>query len=263
MVNSVLSSIPTYVLTVLKPPKQFFQEIDKARRCFLWAGNEEMHGGKCKINWPKVCSPVYYGGLGVPNLENFARALRLRWLWYEWKAPNKPWIGTETPCDELVKELFAASTKVTIGDGRKAHYWESNWIGGHRLKSLAPNLYRHSKRKNRTVQDALQHGRWINDIRHNLTITLLSEYIKIWKVLALECPQLTEGVEDSITWRWMANGEYSAKSAYLFQFEGITTSPSATLTWEVWAPVKCKIFSWLAIQNRVWTADRLQIREGG
>jgi hypothetical protein len=156
--------------------------------------------------------------------------------------------------------LFAASTKVTIGDGWKAHYWESNWIGGHRLKSLAPNLYRHSKRKNRTVQDALQHGRWINDIRHNLTITLLSEYIKIWEVLALECPQLTEGVEDSITWRWMANGEYNAKSAYLFQFEGITTSPLATLTWEVWAPVKCKIFSWLAIQNRVWTADRLQIR---
>lgn len=75
MVNSVLSAIPTYTLTVLKPPKQSLQEIDKARRRFLWAGNENMHGGKCKVNWLKVCSPVRYGGLGVPNLEKFARAL--------------------------------------------------------------------------------------------------------------------------------------------------------------------------------------------
>jgi hypothetical protein len=110
------------------------------------------------------------------------------------------------------------------------------------------------------VQDALQHGRWINDIRHNLTITLISKSIKIWEVLALECPQLTEGVEDSITWRWTANEEYNVKYVYLFQFEGITTSSLATLSWEAWAPAKCKIFSWLAIQNRVWTTYRLQIR---
>ena len=50
MVNSVLSSIPTYVLTVLKPPKQFLQEIDKARRRFLWVGNEEIRGAQMQSN---------------------------------------------------------------------------------------------------------------------------------------------------------------------------------------------------------------------
>lgn len=216
MVNSVLSAIPTYTLTVLKPPKQSLQEIDKARRRFLWAGNENMHGGKCKVNWLKVCSPVRYGGLGVPNLEKFARALRLRWLWFEWRMPEKPWIGTETPCDELDKDLFAASTRVQIGDGQKASFWESNWIGGQSLKSQAPNLYRHSKRKTRTVQDALQQGRWINDIRHSLTIPLLDEFFHVWEILARNTPQLTEGVQDSIVWQWTTNGEYSAKSAYQF-----------------------------------------------
>jgi hypothetical protein len=77
-------------------------------------------GRKCKVM--RFC----YGGLGVPNLEKFARALRLRWLRYEWKAPNKPWIRTETLCDDLDKELFAVSTRVVIGDGRKANFWESN-----------------------------------------------------------------------------------------------------------------------------------------
>jgi len=32
------------------------------------------------------------------------------------------------------------------------------------------------------------------------------------------------------------------------------------LTEKSWAPSKCKIFIWLAIQNRCWTADRLQKR---
>jgi hypothetical protein len=39
-------------------------------------------------------------------------------------------------------------------------------------------------------------------------------------------------------------------------------SPSTKLSWEAWAPAKCKIFSWLVLQNRVWTSDRLQIRDG-
>ena len=33
-----------------------------------------------------------------------------------------------------------------------------------------------------------------------------------------------------------------------------------TLVWNAWAPPKCKLFAWMIIQNRVWTADRLQRR---
>jgi hypothetical protein len=51
LVRTVLDSLPTYVLTTLKPPKKFYRDLDKIRWCFLWAGNEELHGGKCKVNW--------------------------------------------------------------------------------------------------------------------------------------------------------------------------------------------------------------------
>lgn len=77
-----------------------------------------MHGGKCKVNWTKVCSPIWYGCLGVPNLEKNARALRLRWLCFEWRTLEKPWIGSKTPCDDLDKDLSAASTRIQIGDGQ-------------------------------------------------------------------------------------------------------------------------------------------------
>lgn len=69
MMNKVVSAIPTYIITIMKQQKQSLQEIDKTRRRFLWVGNENMHGGKCKVNWPKVCSPVHYDGLGFSNLE--------------------------------------------------------------------------------------------------------------------------------------------------------------------------------------------------
>ena len=33
------------------------------------------------------------------------------------------------------------------------------------------------------------------------------------------------------------------------------------MVWNVWAPSKCKFFMWIMLQNRVWTADRLLLRE--
>lgn len=37
------------------------------------------------------------GGLGAKDFSLFGRAIRLRWLWYEWKDREKPWIGMEIP----------------------------------------------------------------------------------------------------------------------------------------------------------------------
>jgi hypothetical protein len=65
---------------------------------------------------------------------------------------------------------------------------------------------------------------------------------------------------DEIFWKLANNGEYSAKTAYNMQFVGLTISKMPNLVWKPWASPKCKSFAWLIIQNRVWTADRLQRR---
>uniref|UniRef100_A0A453P9Z9 Uncharacterized protein n=1 Tax=Aegilops tauschii subsp. strangulata TaxID=200361 RepID=A0A453P9Z9_AEGTS len=80
----VLSAMPTFALTVLRAPKKFFKEVDKARRRFLWAQDEEATGGKCEVAWSAVTTPESHGGLGIHDLDKFARALRLRWLWLSW-----------------------------------------------------------------------------------------------------------------------------------------------------------------------------------
>jgi hypothetical protein len=42
------------------------------RRRFLWAGDQEIHGGKCKVNWTRVCRPIKYEGLGITELKRFS-----------------------------------------------------------------------------------------------------------------------------------------------------------------------------------------------
>jgi hypothetical protein len=89
---------------------------------------------------------------GRTDLENFGRALRLRWLWQEWVDEFKPWAGAELSCNETDRLLFNSSTIITIGDGAKAHFWHNSRLEGEAPRNLAPHLFELVKRKNKSVQ---------------------------------------------------------------------------------------------------------------
>lgn len=82
LINSVLTSLTTYYLTIFAPTKWVVKRIDKLRRSFLWKGEEEAKEGHCAVNWQQVCSPKKLGGLGIKNLAF-------------WKYPNRPWVGLQ------------------------------------------------------------------------------------------------------------------------------------------------------------------------
>jgi len=60
------------------------------------------------------------GVLGVIDLDKFSRALRLRYIWEEWMVDDKPWVGTEVPCNNVDRLLFNPSTTILLGNGSKA-----------------------------------------------------------------------------------------------------------------------------------------------
>jgi hypothetical protein len=258
LVRSVLSLQPVYLVTALKPPKGFFKETDKLRKKFLWARDGELTGGKCKVAWPTVCKPAVNGGLGIKDLEMFSRSLRLRWMWYSCDSKERPWKDTEIPVDSDDLKLFNAATTVELGNGRKAAFWTSAWLQGEVPAALFPALYKHSKRKNRTVCDALTDNKWIKDIDYNMTQQIIAEFLSLWD--RLHDIALYETQEDKITWRFTADGQYSTRSAYALQLEGTTRCRTATLTWKSKAPPKSRFFLWLLLKNRIWTAARLQQR---
>ena len=103
LMNTVLSSIPVYFLTVFELKKWAVKKIDKIRRAFLWNGNAEASRAQCLVAWDRIKRPKMAGGLGVLDLEKFSRALRLRWLWFKWTDPERPWVGYDIPCSDTDK----------------------------------------------------------------------------------------------------------------------------------------------------------------
>lgn len=151
LVKTVLSSQLIYHVTVFEEHKWLIKKIDRLIRSFLWRGEtpDKVCGGHSIINCPTTRHPKIKGGLGILDLECFARALRLRWLWYHWKHRERAGIiELELPCDKKDKEVFvAASTVVTIGNGKVASFWTSSWIGGGTAKTIAPSLFSKAKKK--------------------------------------------------------------------------------------------------------------------
>jgi hypothetical protein len=261
LTRSVLDSLSIYALTALRLPKKFTKSFDQIRRRFTWDMEETgVAGGKCKVSWQIVCSPTDVGGLGLLHLEAFARALRLRWLWLKWTCPGRPWASLGTPCDQQDLNLFASATCVTIGNGKTASFWQSNWLGGTALCVRFPSLFRFSARKQRSVAEALALDRWVLDLRRAPIAAIATDFIVLWREINNTGIALVDSCPDSISWILSPNGVYTAKSAYRVQFEGRQLSLLPSLVWDAWAPAKCKLFAWLLLQNKLWCSDRLMRR---
>jgi hypothetical protein len=132
--------------------------MNKLERAFLWVGTKEIIGGKWNINWKAVCWPTHLGGLGILHLEKFARALRFRWPWFQWRDPKKLWAGLGTPCDSVDMSLFYAATTITIGNGSIAPFGDSPWLNGRMPKDIAPLIFVASTRKKWSVKQTLHNN---------------------------------------------------------------------------------------------------------
>ena len=255
--RTVLSSIPTYFLTVFNLQKWAIKQIDKIRRIFLWKGEADVGGGHCLVQWARVKKPKSLGGLGVLDLEMFSRALRLRWLWYEWIDWDRPWIGGLISVNEVDKQLFRACTKVQIGNGAKAKFWESSWLDGKAPRDIAPSLYKLAWRKNLTVMDQLVNQSWTRGLWRMQTVEEMAEFVRLWDLV--QGIQLSEA-EDEIIWKFNSDGQYTAKSAYELQFKGTFCCFKPGHVWTAHAEPNHRFFMWLLVQEKILTVDKLQER---
>ena len=96
--------------------------------------------------------------------------------------------------------------------------------------------------------------RWINDIAGHLTATGIAQCLLLLSTVARIFRDVSQ--PDVFSWPWETGGTYTARSTYMALSQGSTVMAGAKCIWGSWAPLKCKIFAWLALQHRLWTADR-------
>ncbi|KAJ1688600.1 hypothetical protein LUZ63_012755 [Rhynchospora breviuscula] len=67
-------------------------------------------------------------------------------------------------------------------------------------------------------------------------------------------------VDRSCRWRWTTDGSVTSKSAYTLLRDPGMRSSHHSLLWKARAPLKTKIFFWLALRNRINTRENLFIK---
>ena len=256
LVRSTLSAIPVHTAMAVCLSQWALGRIDKIRRGFIWTGTTSASGGRCRVAWPVVCRPTDLGGLGVADLQRAGLALRLRWPWLRRTDTDRPWLGLPDKDEKASAEFFKAATVAAVGDGRSTLFWIDNWIDGSCIRSLAPAVFGAvpKRRHGVTVAEALQNSRWVHHVTGPRSVRLIAEFVNLSNIV--EHTILTPGAPDTFSWRLSADQAYSASSAYGAMFIGCSRPVGARQLWKTSAPPRVRLFFWLVMHGKCWTAHR-------
>jgi hypothetical protein len=129
--------------------------------------------------------PTQYGGLGVLNLKLFGAALRCRWPWLRWSPSPRPWSLVPAEDDQDALALFKAGAFIQLGNGQRTKFWTNNWLpGGRSVQDIVPVLFSFVRDSGISVAAALDHRRWVRDIRGGLSSQAFAQYLRLWTWLS-------------------------------------------------------------------------------
>ena len=79
MVNSILTVLSSYYMSIFKLPSWVVRRMDKLRIAFLWKGIDNIVGFHYLANWDYVCKTKDQEGLRVKNLIQMNQSLLAKW----------------------------------------------------------------------------------------------------------------------------------------------------------------------------------------
>ena len=81
LVNSILTSVPTYWISIYKLLSWVSKAIDRTRPDFLWRGPDINMMGCKLVNWKRLCKHGDSAGRGILNPVEFNLPLLEKWWW--------------------------------------------------------------------------------------------------------------------------------------------------------------------------------------
>ena len=79
LLNSVLNSLPMFMMSFFEIPKGVLKNLDHFRSRFFWQGSSDKHKYRL-AKWDILCRPKGQGGLGILNLQLQNKCLLVKWL---------------------------------------------------------------------------------------------------------------------------------------------------------------------------------------
>ncbi|CAL2262014.1 unnamed protein product [Prunus armeniaca] len=250
LIQAVLSSIPTYYMSLFKMPVSVINKLEKLMRSFLWEGVEV---GKRDhlVKWERVANSKEEGGLGVGSLREKNEALRAKWLWRLPKEPNSLWA-------RVVKSKYGFE----VGNGNRVRFWEDSWVKEGLLKDSFPRLFALSSKQSlsidRFVDSHVFPHNWDFGFRRNLNDRETAEAIKLLEVL--DGFRLCASKRDRRRWDLEVSGFFTCKSfqSFLRNKGSVVTFLPFSSVWKAKSPPKVKVFVWLVALGKVNTLDLVQ-----
>ena len=165
LIKSTLSSMPIYLMSLVRMPKAIANRLEKIPRDFLWGG-EALDKRPHLVNWQVVCSDKGQGGIGVKNLTLLNRVLLGKWVWtfawdidsiwkqvisskfgyevYVWRSKEAQGSFGVGFWKTILKEAgwVSGNWKFRICRGNRIRFWSGHWCGSSALShSFSLSLY--------------------------------------------------------------------------------------------------------------------------
>lgn len=79
LINSILCSMPMYILAVTKMPKDFLLNMDKMITAFIWNNHDKTRHHW--IGWKTIQKKKNEGGLGIKSCKEMSFLLQHKFVW--------------------------------------------------------------------------------------------------------------------------------------------------------------------------------------
>ncbi|EOY06956.1 Uncharacterized protein TCM_021518 [Theobroma cacao] len=226
LLRSVLSSLPMYLLQVLKPPMVVIEKIERLFNSFLWG--DSTNGKRIHwVAWHKLTFPCSEGGLDIRRLIDMFDAFSMK-LWWRFQT-----------CDGLWTNFLR--TKYCMG--QIPHY-------------VQPKLHDSQvwKRMVKSREVAIQNTRW------RIGKGNLFFWYDCWMGDQPLIP-FDRSQDDIAYWALTSNGEFSTWSAW--EALRLRQSPNVlcSLFWHKSIPLSISFFLWRVFHN--WIPVDLRLKDKG